>query len=159
MPRKKRWSPVSHDFNRDPEIIEMRKLYGDWTALAWQEMIHEGDRNEGIVRGTVDQISLRLAPISLKNYLKPAQKTVQNVLRFAEERGWIHVGLYQIQILKHWKYHTFREDRRHPNDAVPIPPHSPPHPDPFPKKEDKKESSTANGHEDPERPGPWGKKL
>jgi hypothetical protein len=116
MPRVKRWSPISHDFNRDPEVITMRQRFGDWTALAWQEILHEGDRNEGVVKGNIEQIAFRLALISLQKYHKPAADCAQNMLKYVTECGWISVELDHIQITNHLKYHRTREPNKFPSE-------------------------------------------
>jgi hypothetical protein len=91
MASYKRYHPVSHDFNRDPEVLEARKRFGDWIGFAWLEVLSIGDRNKGIVPGTVEQIADILAPISLQKYRKRASDTAKNFLRYAEELGWIRV--------------------------------------------------------------------
>lgn len=141
MPRYKRWSPISHEFNRDPEIIELRRRFGDWTALAWQEVLHEADRNDGIVMGTLDQIAFRLGSISLKQYQGRAAKTARLVLDYALNCGWIALETSQkrgrnesetikkregnesetdcIRVSNHWKYHRMRDPK---TDGIGAPP-------------------------------------
>ena len=108
MPAITRYHPVSHDFNRDIEVVEARKRFGDWIALAWQECLSIGDRNKGIVPGTLEQIADRLAPISLRKYHKTSAELAQNFLKYAQELGWIRVETTHIQILKYPKYHRTR---------------------------------------------------
>lgn len=115
MPSYKRYHPVSHDFNRDPEIIEARKRFGDWIGYAWQECLAIGDRNKGIVPGTIEQIAAILAPISLQKYHKRAADSAQNFLRYAAELGWIHIETTHILILKYWDYHRSREPKEAPS--------------------------------------------
>ena len=49
MPTITRWFRVTHDINSDPEIWELRELYGDRAALVWLEMLSIADRNSGNV--------------------------------------------------------------------------------------------------------------
>ena len=122
MPRPKRYTPISHDFNRDPEVRECRKRFGDWIALAWMECLAIGDRNDGIVRGTVEQIAEQLAPISLQKYLKPSAKTAQMFLKYAADLGWIRVESTQIVIVNHMKYHNLpvrKQEHSYPNLSEP----------------------------------------
>jgi hypothetical protein len=115
MPSYKRYHPVNHNFNRDPEIIEARKQFGDWIALAWQECLAIGDRNKGIVPGTIAQIGDIIAPVSLQKYHKRASDTAQNFLRFAAELGWIRIETNHIVIVKFAEYHKTREPKQAPS--------------------------------------------
>lgn len=99
---------MSHDFNRDNEVVEARKKFGDWVGFAWLECLSVGDRNDGIVPGTIEQIADRLAPISLQKYHKPSAKTAQMFLKYAADYGWIRIENTHIVILKHAKYHKTR---------------------------------------------------
>lgn len=108
MPGYKRYHPVSHNFNRDPEIIEARKTFGDWIGYAWQECLAIGDRNDGVVPGTVEQIADILAPISLQKYHKYAANKAQTFLKHAANLGWIRIEPTQIAILKYRDYHRKR---------------------------------------------------
>jgi len=111
---------LSHDFNRDPEVIEARKLFGDWIGFAWQEILAIGDRNKGVVPGTVEQIAAILAPISLQKYHKRAADTSQNFLRFAAKLGWIRIETNCIVIANHGEYHRKRGTEQAPSET-PLP--------------------------------------
>ena len=78
---------MSHSFNRDPQVIEARKQFGDWIGYAWQECLSIADRNDGIVPGTSQQIADILAPISLQKYHKRAADRARNFLGFAKDCG------------------------------------------------------------------------
>lgn len=116
MPRIRRFHPLSHDFNRDPEVIDCRKRFGDWIALAWQECLSIGDRNDGIVRGTIEQIADILAPISLQKYHKYAANSAQTFLKHVANLGWIRIEPTHIVILNHWKYHRTQEQKPAPSE-------------------------------------------
>ena len=129
MPRIKRWFPVSHDFNRDPQVIELRKEFGDWSALAWLELLSIADRNSGTVPGTVDQIAHVLTPITLAKYQGKATKRVRNLLETVEKLGWIECETGSIQIVNYAKYHRTPEQYRVPSEPDRT------RPEPIPKKE------------------------
>lgn len=125
MPRIKRWFPVSHDFNRDSEIRELRQRFGDWLGFAWLELLSIGDRNEGEIRGDLDQIALRLAPNSLGKYLGSSQKTARKALEFMAEKEWISVEKNLIRVRNHAKYHPFEESKTIPKRSRPSLPSDP----------------------------------
>lgn len=52
MPRIKRWFPVSHDINGDPEVWELTTTFGDWLLPVWLEILSITDRAEGELIGT-----------------------------------------------------------------------------------------------------------
>ena len=114
MPQIKRWHPISHDFNRDPQMIEARKRFGDWIGYAWQECLSIADRNDGVIPGTLDQIAAILAPISLQKYLGIAAKSARMFLEFAANLGWIQVETTNIRVVNYMKYHRSREPNRRP---------------------------------------------
>jgi hypothetical protein len=140
MPRVKRWSPISHNFNRDPQVLEMRKRFGDWTALAWIEVLHEADRNEGVVMGSLDEIAYQVSAVSLAEYRSPAAKKAKMMLEYCLNLGWIRLengqktvgkqlenGLFQpfsdrIEVVNYLKYHKTREHKEiptRPNHTIP----------------------------------------
>jgi hypothetical protein len=57
MPRIKRWFPVNHDINRDPEMWDLCNKFGDKALRCWLEILSIADRNEGDVPGTLNSIS------------------------------------------------------------------------------------------------------
>jgi hypothetical protein len=54
MPRIKRWFPVNHNINRDPEVWEMRRTIGEKSLSIWMEFLSIADQNEGQVPGSYD---------------------------------------------------------------------------------------------------------
>src|SRR4051794_5006102 len=52
MPRIKRWFPVSHDINRDPEFCELSRRFGATGIRVWLELLSIADRNDGDVPGS-----------------------------------------------------------------------------------------------------------
>lgn len=144
MPRIKRWFPVSHNFNRDPEVRELRRLYADWMALVWAEMCSISDQNEGEILGKPEQIADSLSYISMRNRPSLASKLIQNSFTFMAEHGWIRVETDRILVLNYGKYHIVREPKETPPGnriaSLPSEPsepsltNNPPNPQPNPKK-------------------------
>ncbi len=130
MPRKKRFTPVSHDFNRDPQVITLRKDFGDWAALAWIECLGIADRNDGIIPGTLDEIARILAPISLQMYIGRAANAARTILERFIDNSWITQGYLTdasrtrqtydcVQVVNHWKYHRSPEHKKEPSEPNP----------------------------------------
>jgi hypothetical protein len=117
MPKIRRWHPTSHDFNRDPQIITLRKDFGDWAALAWLECLSIADRNDGLVPGTLDEIASRLAPVSLQMYHRRAQNAARTMLERFTDNSWTREEPGGIRILKYWEYHRRREPIQHPSET------------------------------------------
>lgn len=127
MPRFRRYHPVSHDFNRDPEIVQLRKDFGDWAALAWIEMLSIADRNDGKVPGTVDQIAEILAPISLQKYHQRATNAARTMLERFTDNSWTRLGYLTdaakiaghfncIEIVNYAEYHRTRVTKQAPSE-------------------------------------------
>ena len=123
MPRIKRWAPISHDINRDPEFQDLRRQHGDWLGLVWLEMLFIADRNDGEVKGTWEQIASTMAPLSLGNRPTTASKRIMNALAFMEECGWIETRTDHVLVTKYAEYHKTRgknkshaEDKQSPSE-------------------------------------------
>jgi len=65
MPRIKRWFPVSHDINSDPEVWELTNTFGEWLLPVWLEILSVTDRADGEYNGTPTAIANNLARFSL----------------------------------------------------------------------------------------------
>ncbi|KKK90685.1 hypothetical protein LCGC14_2720540, partial [marine sediment metagenome] len=111
MPRIRRFHPISHEFNRDPEVRELRRRFGDWMALAWQEMLSIGDKNDGRIKGERAEIAETLAHVSLTLYPKKAARRVDEALDFMAGRGWVEIQKGAILVRKHRDYHKTREHK------------------------------------------------
>ena len=79
MPRIKRWFPVSHDINSDPEIWEMRRLIGEKSLSIWLELLSIGDRNGGELSGCYEELTRSIA-----GKCQATAKTVSAVFDFAK---------------------------------------------------------------------------
>ncbi len=109
MPRIKRFHPIAHDFNRDPEVRELRRRFGDWLALAWQEMLSISDRNQGIIKGTVASIAESLAHVSLSTRPRYAVNKVLTAIPYMADKGWIEVHQDHVLVCNYAEYHPRRE--------------------------------------------------
>lgn len=101
----KRWFPVNHDINRDPDMRELRKEHGDKAILVWLELLSIADRNEGYVPGRLSLLSLTIGGLI---GLKPL--SVANVVGWLSHRRKIVYhnggGLDRSRYIANWaKYH------------------------------------------------------
>src|SRR5688500_16955243 len=99
MPRIKRWFPVSHDINRDPEIWEMESKFGGKALRVWLEILSIADRNDGDVPGELDSISTVVSWASRIRSTKGRQ-----ILDEMLTKGWLHVDGC-LKVSKWSKYH------------------------------------------------------
>jgi len=94
MPRIKRWFPVSQSINQDPEIWEMTRTFGERALRVWLEILSIGDRNEGVLKGSIEGWAGVLAAVySERNprWVRRDLETLQRLLRWLSERGLIVV--------------------------------------------------------------------
>ena len=106
MPRIKWWHPVSQDFNRDPQVRELRKKHNDWMALVWIEMLSIGSRNDGRISGKPEQIAECLSHVSMMNRPRLAAERIINAMQFMAECGWIELRSDAVLILNYMKYNS-----------------------------------------------------
>lgn len=111
---------MSHEFNHDPEVIELRQTFGDWMGFVWQEMLSLADRNDGEIRGGVEWIARSLTWLWLSNSKRYNTEWRQNKIRMALEwmsnKNWIRIESGSIQIVNHAKYHKKREPNKSPSE-------------------------------------------
>lgn len=109
MPRIKRWHPVSHDFNRDPQLRELREKFGDWMGYGWLELLSVADRNDGFVKGDLDRIAVIVGGTSLSRRLDIAAKQAKSALEAMLKFGWIEICCNgesaAIKVVNVAKYH------------------------------------------------------
>ena len=111
MPRIRRFHPISHEFNRDPEVRELRRLFGDWMALVWQEMLAIGDKNLGRIKGDTGSIARSLAHVSLSNRPEYATRTILTAFPYMADKGWIDVRTDAVFICNYGDYHKTKEHK------------------------------------------------
>jgi len=124
MPPVKRWFPLSHDINRDPEIWELTDKYGVSGIRVWLEMLSIADRNDGVI--ATDESIIRSLSIASNSI----QRQVKSILEFTQSKLWVS-SEYPLRVVKYKKYHRTRgtnealSEPSEPNLTKPIPPKSP----------------------------------
>lgn len=130
MARYKRYFPVSHDFNRDPEIQELRDEFGDGAVFVWLEILSILDRHENQLKMS-NSLLRTLSQIARKRFvttLKVVNKLVTN--------GWLTPNKPFVKDLQityaspnYAEYHRTRarnEDENVTNDTqIGVPPNLP----------------------------------
>jgi len=110
VPKIKRWFPVSHDINADPEVLELTDRFGLAGLKVWLEILSIADRNEGVV--AADQEALERS-LSIKcNTIK---RQVKSILKLIQSRLWIDCK-HGVRVLNYPKYHKTRETNRVPSE-------------------------------------------
>lgn len=125
MPRIRRWHPVSHDFNRDPEVQELRRRFGDWAGFMWLELLSVADKNMGLVKGEPEIIARSMAfvcvtpaqdvldscPKSARRLSKWSPIRARKVLDWMVERSWLVPVTCGFLVSKYAEYHRQREHK------------------------------------------------
>jgi len=112
MPRIKRWFPVSHDINSDPEMWDLRERFGERAGFVWLEMLSIADRNEGI---TGPNSGSTRAAIAAK--CRTSRAKVESVFGYAETLGWIKLDTH-VRVLNFSKYHRTWEHQKIPEGKL-----------------------------------------
>jgi hypothetical protein len=103
MPRIKRWFPVSHDINRDPELWDLCAKFGDKALRCWLELLSIADRNDGLIPGNLENVSRAVAwAIRCKT-----TKTLQ-IINEITTLGWLNID-EGINVVNYAKYHITRD--------------------------------------------------
>jgi hypothetical protein len=110
MPRIKRWFPVSHDINADPEVWAMRHQIGEKSLSIWLEFLSIADRNESELPGDYEEL-IRL----VAGRCQAAQRTVTGVYQFALSRLWLTCQP-TLRVVKWSKYHRVEERKPVPSE-------------------------------------------
>jgi hypothetical protein len=122
MPRIKRWFPVNHDINRDPELWDLCDKFGEKALRCWLEILSIADRNEGDVPGTLNSISTAVGwAIRCKT-----TKTLR-ILNEIMTLGWLRVD-DGLKVTNYAKYHKTREPQKIPLASLPSEPSEPSEP-------------------------------
>ena len=108
MPRIKRWFPVSHDFNADPELWAMRHQIGEKSLSIWFEILSIADRNEGELPGDYEELVR-----SVSGKCQSSVSRVSLVCDFAKTRLWL-VSDPTLRVRNYLKYHRTREPNEIP---------------------------------------------
>ncbi len=110
MPRIKRWFPVSHDINADPEVWAMRREIGEKSLSIWLEFLSIADRNDGELPGDLNEL-IRL----VAGRCQATVRTVSAVYQFSVSRLWLHCEP-TLRVSKWLKYHKPREPIKIPSE-------------------------------------------
>ena len=112
MPRIKRYHPISHEFNRDPEVQDLRRQSADWMGYVWLEMLAIADKNNGHIKGTIDELARGLAWLSLSDRPSFSRGKIEVGIRFMLEKGWIKDVTGSFLVCKYPDYHKTREQTK-----------------------------------------------
>jgi len=110
MPRIKRWFPVSHDINADPEVWAMRRQIGEKSLSIWLEFLSIADRNESELPGDYEEL-IRL----IAGRCQATKRTVTAVYQFAISRLWLNCQP-TLRVSKYTKYHRIEERKPVPSE-------------------------------------------
>jgi hypothetical protein len=110
MPRIKRWFPVSHDINRDPEMWDLEAKFGGKALHVWLELLSIADRNDGDIPGELDGISTAVSWASRIRTTK-GRRILDDMLT----RGWLHVDGC-LKVSKWLEYHRTRGPNKAPSE-------------------------------------------
>lgn len=120
VPRIKRWFPVSHDINADPEVLELTDRFGLAGLKIWLQLLSIGDRNDGEVRGQIEYICQSLLFCFASNSRRYGTKwrlnRCQMVLEWMRNKGWIETKSNLILISNHANYHKTRGPNKVPSE-------------------------------------------
>lgn len=108
MPRIKRWFPVNHNINRDPELWAMRREIGEKSLSIWLEFLSIADQNEGEIPGDLESL--------LRSVAGTCQCSVMKV-RLMYDRSVAQLWLSPnptLHVVKYWNYHRSREPIKPP---------------------------------------------
>src|SRR5262249_546546 len=122
MPRIRRWFPVSHDINNDPEVWIMRERIGERALSVWLELLSIADRNEGflLARTTRPEDLERAIDVlqkSVANRCRVSRGTMASVWRFIHQQLWV-VSSPIPRVVKYAEYHRTREPNKIPSVAL-----------------------------------------
>lgn len=112
MPKIKRWFPVSHNVFNDPEVLEIKEEFGDWSPWTWLWLLSIADQNNGKIRGKKEMIAHSMARISGNTHFKRVQGCVSTLSKI-ESLGWIKEIKGGYKVRNHNKFHPKR-NRRNP---------------------------------------------
>lgn len=122
VPRIKRWFPVSHDINSDPEVWELTDRFGVTGLRVWLELLSIGDRNDG-----------RLPPMSDSTYRQlsikcnSTQSRVRLVCDWTQTQSWV-VCDPTPRLRNYADYHISRDAKKNGRASPPTSPSEPSEP-------------------------------
>ncbi len=153
MPRIKRWFPVSHDINKDPEMWDLCDRFGDKALRCWLELLSIADRNEGEIPGQLESISTSVS-WAIRCRTTKTKKIIENMVSI----GWLNISQVAtrqqldenstatrreldenstefqnkldkcLKVSNYLKYHPTRDDKKPPLESLPSEPSEPSEP-------------------------------
>ena len=154
MPRIKRWFPVSHDINSDPEVWTMRREIGEKSLSIWLEMLSISDRNESELPGDYQALVRSIA-----GKCQATVRTVSAVFEFAKTRLWV-ISQPTLRVSNYSKYHVSRDANQIPRGkqsaSLPSEPSYPSEPNLIKKEKKKSKSQLPDGFAVSEAVTKWG---
>ena len=108
MPKIRRWFPVSHDINADPQVWALTSKCGDRSLRVWLELLSISDRNDGYLPPMSHTLARALA-----GRCQVSAKTVTKVWDYATAWLWI-VSDPTPRVAKYRDYHKTRETKQIP---------------------------------------------
>src|SRR3990167_8705411 len=115
MPGYKRWFPVSQHINRDPELWDLCRQFGDRSIRVWLEILSIADRHGGVIPGASTEL-----PPDLRRALADASRTsgqtVANCWRRLIELSWVTPS-EPARISNYLDYHRSRKTNSATADA------------------------------------------
>ena len=109
MPAIIRWFKVTHDINADPELWELRELYGDRAAFVWLEILSIADRNNGFLGPDSPQLRTILA-----SKCRVYSPKVRAILGWCLDKGWLVID-DGFRVAKWSKYNKTRDATKIPD--------------------------------------------
>lgn len=118
MPRIRRWFPVSHDINRDPEVWALTEKFSDKALRIWLECLSIADRNEGVVTRALDDWC-RAVTFLLRTHHRRTTEVVAEFLRL----GWLVLDEDHktVRVAKYAEYHQTREKIKSHKETKEVP--------------------------------------
>jgi hypothetical protein len=110
MPKIRRWFPVSHDINSDPEVWALTDKFGDRGLRAWLEILSIADRNDGLITMPYDDL---VRAFSIK--LSTNQNRIRLVLDWCQTRLWL-VSDPILRVRNYKEYHRTRGTGKAPSE-------------------------------------------
>lgn len=119
MPRIRRWFPVNHNINRDPEVWVMRQQIGEKALSIWLEFLSIADQHEGQIPGDYQPL-IR----SVSGTCQATVRTVSAVYQYAISKVWLK-SEPTLHVVNYWNYHRHREPIKNFFGSLPSEPSEP----------------------------------
>lgn len=115
MPRIRRWHPVSHDLNGDPEVWELTERFGDRALRVWLEILSITDRTQGVLRGQREHIESTLG-----GRCRMARKTIRGILDYCLDKTWL-LSEDALRVRNYPEFHRTKEHKKSHEETIEAP--------------------------------------